>query len=64
MNQPKKSKLYKGFTDCFIKILTDKGVGGLYAGFIPIWARFAPTTCLQLVIFEQVKPIFCVKNNY
>ena len=24
------------------------GPGGLYAGFIPIWARFAPTTCLQV----------------
>ena len=32
-------------------------------GFIPIWARFAPTTCLQLVIFEQIKPIFGVTGN-
>ena len=35
---------------------------GLYAGFVPIWARFAPTTCLQLVIFEQIKPIFGVEK--
>jgi hypothetical protein len=63
MNQPINSKLYNGFYDCFIKLLKERGVSGLYAGFIPIWARFAPTTCLQLVIFEQVKPIFGVEGN-
>jgi len=63
MSQPVDSKLYKGFVDCFVKILKTKGVSGLYAGFVPIWARFAPTTCLQLVIFEQVKPIFGVEGN-
>ena len=63
MNQPINSKLYNGFYDCFIKLLKQRGASGLYAGFIPIWARFAPTTCLQLVIFEQVKPIFGVEGN-
>ena len=57
------SKLYKGFFDCFLKILKERGPSGLYAGFIPIWARFAPTTCLQLVIFEQIKPIIGVEGN-
>ena len=32
-------------------------------GFIPIWARFAPTTCLPLVIFEQIKPFFGVEGS-
>jgi len=63
MSQPMGSKVYKGFIDCFMQILSKTGVSGLYAGFIPIWARFAPTTCLQLVIFEQVKPIFGVEGN-
>ena len=36
---------------------------GLYAGFFPVWARFAPTTTLQLVIFEQIKPIFGVTGS-
>ena len=63
MSQPVNSKLYKGFFDCFIKILKQKGPSGLYAGFIPIWARFAPTTCLQLVIFEQIKHILGVEGN-
>jgi len=60
MNQPADAKVYRGFADCFIQILKKDGPLGLYAGFIPIWSRFAPTTCLQLVIFEQMKPIFGV----
>ena len=63
MNQPPDAKVYKGFVDCVIKLVAKDGPGGLYAGFIPIWARFAPTTCLQLVIFEQVKPIFGVEGS-
>jgi hypothetical protein len=63
MNQPMKSKMYSGFIDCFFKLLAQRGLSGLYAGFIPIWARFAPTTCLQLVIFEQIKPILGVEGS-
>jgi len=62
MNQPANAKLYNGFVDCTIKIITHKGPIGLYAGFFPIWGRFAPTTTLQLVIFEQLKPIFGVTS--
>lgn len=60
MNQPPDAKVYSGFVDCVVKLLAKDGPAGLYAGFIPIWARFAPTTCLQLVIFEQIKPVFGV----
>lgn len=63
MNQPIDVKVYSGFVDCVVKIVAKDGVRGLYAGFIPIWARFAPTTCLQLVIFEQIKPIFGVSGG-
>jgi len=58
MNQPPDAKVYSGFVDCIVKIVSKDGPGALYAGFIPIWARFAPTTCLQLIIFEQLKPVF------
>lgn len=61
MNQPPDAKIYSGFVDCAMKIVAKNGPGGLYAGFIPIWARFAPTTCLQLVIFEQLKPMLGLK---
>jgi hypothetical protein len=63
MNQPADAKIYNGFIDCTMKIIAKDGPGGLYAGFVPIWARFAPTTTLQLVIFEQVKPIFGVEGS-
>jgi hypothetical protein len=61
MNQP--TKIYKGFFDCGTKLIIQRGFHGLYAGFVPIWARFAPTTCLQLIIFERIKPIFGVEGN-
>ena len=63
MNQPPNSKIYNGFVDCVLKLIAKDGVGALYAGFVPIWARFAPTTTLQLVIFEQIKPIFGVEGS-
>ena len=63
MNQSPTSKNYSGFMDCLYKIIKNQGISGLYAGFFPIWARFAPTTCLQLIIFEQIKPIFDVEGS-
>lgn len=63
MNQPVNARIYSGFVDCCLKIVRSQGPLGLYAGFIPIWARFAPTTTLQLVIFEQLKPIFGVEGQ-
>lgn len=63
MNQPADAKLYNGFVDCTVKLLKAQGPRGLYAGFIPIWARFAPTTTLQLVIFEQLKGPFGVTGS-
>lgn len=58
MNQPSDKKVYTGFSDCAVKVFKQHGVGGFYRGFVPIWARFAPATTLQLVIFEQIKPLF------
>lgn len=46
MNQPNDAKIYNGFIDCFGKILKNEGPLGFYKGFLPIWSRFAPTTCL------------------
>ena len=55
MNQPAESKVYKGFLDCFMKVLMKEGPVAFYRGFFMIWMRFAPTTVLQLVIFEQLR---------
>ena len=46
---------YKSLGDCFMSIFKKSGPMGFYKGFIPIWTRFAPTTCLQLIIYDQLK---------
>ena len=53
---------YNGFVDCFTKVVAAEGPLGLWVGFIPIWARFAPTTTLQLVIFAYFKKWFNVRD--
>merc|ERR1719258_249808 len=62
MNQPPDAKLYSGAFDCVGKILANEGPQGFYRGFVPIWMRFAPTTCLQLIIFEQLQGAMGMKG--
>jgi len=57
MNQPADAKEYSGFADCAYKIVTRDGPLSLWRGFIPIWARFAPTTTLQLIFFERFRSL-------
>ena len=52
MNQPTDKKLYNGFIDCATKTVKEGGVASLWRGFIPIWARFAPTATIQLLTIE------------
>lgn len=52
--------VYKNFFNCFVKTLQFQGVSGLYAGFLPLWMRIAPNTVIQLMIFDQIKPLFGV----
>jgi hypothetical protein len=61
MNQPNDAKIYNNAADCFIKIVKNEGPLTLWRGFIPIWSRFAPTTTLQLVIFEQLRGMMGMK---
>lgn len=46
MNQPVDAPLYKGFIDCGSKIVANEGILGLWKGFIPLWSRLAPMTCM------------------
>lgn len=55
MNQPADAKIYNNAADCFLKIVKNEGPATLWRGFMPIWSRFAPTTTIQLVIFEQLR---------
>lgn len=54
MNQPTDSKLYTGMVDCFVKTIKQEGPQGLWRGFIPIWARFAPMATIQLLTIEAL----------
>lgn len=62
MNQPPDAKIYSGAFDCVAKIVAAEGPQGFYRGFVPIWMRFAPTTCLQLIIFEQLQGAMGMKG--
>lgn len=62
MNQPADAKIYNGALDCFVKIIKNEGPLTLWRGFIPIWSRFAPTTTIQLVIFEQLRGLMGMKS--
>jgi hypothetical protein len=47
--------------DAFAKITASEGLGAIYKGFIPVWGRFAPTTTLQLIIFEAIRKYFGIE---
>jgi hypothetical protein len=53
MNQGN-TKTYNGFFDCAMKLAQKDGFASFWRGFIPIWARFAPTATLQLVTIEYL----------
>jgi hypothetical protein len=61
MNQPADAKIYNNAIDCMIKIATQEGPLTFWRGFLPIWSRFAPTTTLQLVIYEQLRTMMGMK---
>jgi hypothetical protein len=62
MNQPADAKIYSNAFDCAMKIATQEGPLTFWRGFIPIWSRFAPTTTIQLVIFEQLRGLMGMKS--
>jgi hypothetical protein len=62
MNQPADQKIYNNAVDCAWKIATQEGPLAFWRGFMPIWSRFAPTTTLQLIIFEQLRSSMGMKS--
>lgn len=62
MNQPSDAKIYNNAVDCMVKIAKNEGPLTFWRGFMPIWSRFAPTTTLQLVIFEQMRSLMGMKS--
>jgi len=62
MNQPSDARIYNNAFDCMMKIAKNEGPLTFWRGFMPIWSRFAPTTTLQLVIFEQLRGVMGMKT--
>jgi hypothetical protein len=62
MNQPADVKIYNNAVDCMVKIAREEGPLTFWRGFMPIWSRFAPTTTLQLIIFEQLRSLLGMKS--
>jgi Mitochondrial carrier protein len=62
MNQPADAKIYNNAVDCMVKIAREEGPLTFWRGFMPIWSRFAPTTTLQLIIFEQLRTLLGMKS--
>ncbi|VVD02639.1 unnamed protein product, partial [Leptidea sinapis] len=58
-NQPvdinNRGKLYKGMTDCFIKMLRSEGGAAFYKGLGANYLRLGPHTVLLLVCWDQLK---------
>ena len=55
MNQPTDGpRMYKNFFDCGVKVVRAQGPLALWAGFVPMWGRTAPTATIQLILFEQI----------
>lgn len=62
MNQPADAKIYSNAVDCMVQIAKNEGPLTFWRGFMPIWSRFAPTTTLQLIIFEQLRSLMGMKS--
>ncbi|KAM8712317.1 hypothetical protein ACLKA7_012783 [Drosophila subpalustris] len=45
---------YKGWLDCFLKILKTEGIHGMYKGFWANYLRIAPHSTLVLLFFDEL----------
>eukprot|EP00099_Drosophila_melanogaster_P019610 NP_610933.1 uncharacterized protein Dmel_CG8323 [Drosophila melanogaster] len=53
--------LYRGWLDCFVKILRSEGVYGMYKGFWANYLRIAPHSTLVLLFFDE---LVAVRTKY
>lgn len=49
---------YRGFLDCFLKVLMKEGPLGFYKGWSASWFRLAPHTVLSLVFWDQTRILY------
>ena len=53
-----KGLYYRGFLDCFWKVLMKEGPLGFYKGWSASWFRLAPHTVLSLVLWDQTRILY------
>lgn len=58
LSESGKGLLYRNIFDCFVKIYRAEGLHGLYKGFVPLYARVAPHTVLNLTFWEFFKKLY------
>ncbi|XP_053724013.1 solute carrier family 25 member 34 isoform X1 [Synchiropus splendidus] len=58
-NQPvdefRRGQLYRGFSDCIMKVCRAEGVLGLYKGMGPVFLRLAPHTVLSMLFWDLMR---------
>ena len=58
MQNQKSDKLgqlkYNGMGDCFVKIISEEGIGKLWSGFMPAFVKLAPYTVISLILAEKL----------
>jgi len=57
-----KTGKYNGLVDCATKLAAENGISSFWRGFVPMWARFAPTATIQLVTIEYLYGVFGFKS--
>ncbi|XP_062420092.1 solute carrier family 25 member 34 [Pungitius pungitius] len=65
-NQPvdefRRGRLYRGFSDCMLKVCRSEGLLGLYKGMGPVFLRLAPHTMLSMLFWDLMRQQ-SVKHN-
>lgn len=62
VNAQGKGLLYSGVLNCFVKIVKNEGVLGLYKGFGVAYMRLGPHISVSLVIWDWLRVLF-FKNS-
>lgn len=52
-----RGKMYKSYSDCFVKVLKHEGIRGLYKGAIPAYVRKGPHNLIQLFIWDYLRVV-------
>ncbi len=53
---------YSSPLDCLVKTVKHEGVGALYKGFFPTYARLGPWQLVFFVVYEQLSLAFMGKS--